>query len=150
MKSDLHIFFIVFSHKKFVKTIGIGVFYLRIKRSLGEWVGVKYPWCILLIPSFFWQIYFDMISRNMQVYQIKCEIFKKNFTQILREINIWDSRNAKSAILIISRLWILIFMSFCTFWRLKSIKFMVFLSLRFYVKSILENAKVQKMPFLPI
>ena len=28
--------------------------------------------------------------------------------------------------------------------------FSIFLSLRFYVKSVLKNAKVQKMPFLPI
>ena len=44
-------------------------------------------------------------------------------TQILREITFGDCRSAKSAILThFKRLWILIFMKFCSFWRLKFTK----------------------------
>ena len=43
-----------------------------------------------------------------------------SITQILREITFGDCRSAKSANL--KSLWILIFMKFCSFWRLKFTK----------------------------
>jgi len=43
-----------------------------------------------------------------------------SLTQIIREINFWDSRNAKSDIL--TYLQVLIFMNFCIFWRLEFTK----------------------------
>ena len=55
----------------------------------------------------------------------------KFFTQILREINFWDSRSAESAIF---RIWLLIFTNFCTFWWLKLTNcqsFLIFRALNF-------------------